>query len=157
MYICHENGKVIAFHEDEKVVDIYIETIYKYHKLKLGKKKIRKKKFKNLYINDDLYLVRYGETFVQSGYTLYLQLQSEQYIEDEKYARDILYRLLETRNVKGKKLKKIKSAISVLEDFIYDDESYIPTLKELENMKMDFAIKKASIPKGTKTNSAVPP
>ena len=138
MYICHNDGKIIAFHEDEDVVDMYIETIYKYHDIKLDKSKIRKKKLKNYQLDDDLYLVRYGETFVQSGYTIYLQLQSEQYIEDEKYARDVLYRILETRSVKGKKLKKIKSAIEILEDFIYEDESFIPELKELKRMKMDY-------------------
>lgn len=138
MFICHDNGKLIAFHEDEEVVDIYIETIYKYHDVRLSKKKIRKKKLKSIDLNDDLYLVRYGETFVQSGYTTYLQIQSDQYIEDEKYARDILYRLLETRSVKGKKLRRIKSAIKILEDFIYEDESYIPDLKELKRMKLDY-------------------
>ena len=32
-------------------------------------------------------------------------------IEDEKYARDVLYRILETRSVKGKKLKKINHLV----------------------------------------------
>ena len=139
MYIVHESEKIIAFHEDKCVVEMYTEAIYKYHKIKLDIRKLTKREkkssIKNLY---DLYLVRYGETYVQSGYLFYLQLSSDQYIEDEKYARDILYRLLESRNLKEKERRKIEKAVDVLEEKIYDDESYTPTLSELKRMKMDY-------------------
>lgn len=137
MYICHDAGKVIAFHEKKSVVEEYIEAIYYHHKFKLDIRKASKEENHNLTKNYDLYLVRYGETYVQSGYTVYLQIQSEQYVYDEKYARDVLYRLLE-RRVKGKKFKKLKAAVKVLEELIYEDESYTPSLKELEHLKLDY-------------------
>lgn len=138
MYICHDADKVIAYHEKKEVVETYVESIYHYHKFRLDIRKATKEEKNMLNKTYDLYLVRFGQTYVQSGYTGYLQIHTESYIEDEKFAKDILYRLLETRGLKGKQYKKVKGAVKVLEKLIYEDETYTPSLKELTNLKFDY-------------------
>lgn len=139
MYCAYNEDKnIIAFHDKKKPVEIYIENVYKYNKLVLDIGKINKKKSDVLENIGDLYLVRYGETFVQSGYLIYIQISSNQECEDNEFARDILYRILETRQLKEKKVKQISKAISILEDIIYDDESYTPSLDQLRQMKLSY-------------------
>ena len=87
---------------------------------------------------DDLYLIRYGDTYVQTGYLMYLEMSSEQFIEDDQYALDVLYRLLETSRLNKKQSKKIMDAIEILEDIVTENREYTPTISELNQLKSDY-------------------
>lgn len=139
MYAAFDDKEhVIAYHDRRKVVEAYIENVYKYNDIYLRLKKIRKRDMDILDGLDDLYLVVYGETYLQSGYVLYMDFVGDQICRDEQYAIDVLYRLLEIRNIKNRDRKKIVSAIEVLEDVLYDDNAYTPTLDELKTMKDQY-------------------
>lgn len=133
-----ENNNIIAFHDKKQVVEKYVANVYKVHNVTLNIGKIKKSSKWKLEGKDELYLVRYNEGYVQSGYLLYLELSSTQYIEDEEYAIDIIYRILETNRLTDKQEKRLRKAVEVMEELLVEDRSYVPTLKQLESMKMDY-------------------
>jgi hypothetical protein len=139
MYIvCTDSGDIVAFHDSKHVVKTYIKDVFEFNNIKLKYAKVPKEKVDLLDGLENLYLVRYGHTYVQSGYLLYIQIASGQETEDHIFAKDILYRLLEIKRLNKKDAHKIRKAIEVLEKLIYDDEHEIPTLDVLEAMKMHY-------------------
>ena len=139
MYCAYDQDKnIIAFHDKKHVVEKYIDSIYKLHKIQLNKGKIKKSSKYKLAGKDDLYLIRYGDTYVQSGYLLFVQISQDQILEDEQYALDILYRLLETTRLNEKQSKKIMKAIGVMEKLVHEDREYVPSFDQLKTMKSDY-------------------
>ena len=138
MYAAVDKDHVIALHDDIEVVEKYAGNIYKCHNVKLDIIKIKKKALSKITNKDDLYLVRYGRTYIQVGYLLYVQLMSDQIIEDNKYAKDILLRILEMSRLSSKEEKVISKAIDILDRTIFDDETYTPEYKELRRLKSDY-------------------
>lgn len=135
--VLDEKENIIAYHEKRKVVDTYVDNIYKCHEIILVTKKYKNK---DEIINQlpDLYLVRYADTYVQTGYFLYMQLLSDQPSYDHVYAKDVLLRILEISNLRKKEKKQIQGTLKILDEFIQEDKTYTPTLKELVSMKLDY-------------------
>ena len=130
------NPKLIAFHSDKLVAETYTYVMNSEHKHKYKVRKIKSKDFYKMYKNpDDLYLVRYGDNYVQVKYLDYLSMMSDQVIYDNKYAKDILLKVLEARDLSKREKKVLQKAILLLEDIIHDDESYVPDEKELNGIK----------------------
>ena len=135
-YDIEEN--IIAFHDSKKVVQKYIDTVFSIHKVGLKLGKIKKTSEWKISDKDDLYLVRFNDTYVQSGYLLYLELAEDSLIRDEETARDILSKIIEIGRVTDKETKKLEKAIEVIEDLLSEDRSYVPTLTQLKSMKLDY-------------------
>lgn len=135
-YDIEEN--IIAFHDSKKVVQKYIDTVFSIHKVELKLGKIKKTSEWKISDKDDLYLVRFNDTYVQSGYLLYLELAEDSLIKDEETARDILSKIIEIGRVTDKETKKLEKAIKVIEDLLSEDRSYVPTLTQLKSMKLDY-------------------
>lgn len=133
-----DDENIIAFHDSRKVVEKYIESIYNINKIQLKIGKIKKSSEYKLDGKDDLYLVRVNDTYVQSGYLVYMELVSQQLVEDEQYAKDILLRMLEVNRLSKKNAKKIEKAIEVIDELLYEDNHYVPSLPELKRIKMDY-------------------
>jgi len=134
-------GRIVAYHDSQSVVETYVQNVVKSHPeiepLKIIK--VKRKEVKRLDDYESLYLVRCGETYVQSGYIEYLNLSSSQFIYDERYARDVMLRVLEMGQIsEAKKVKRLKKAIKIMDELLYDSESYTPSLKELRTMEMDL-------------------
>ena len=138
MYVAYDGKDIIAFHEDKEVIEIYCDIIDTYHNIKLGIYKVKKKEAKKFKDFEDLYLVRYGETYIQQGYVDYMQFSSQQLNEDHVQARDILKRVLKTANLDKEESKSIKKTINILNDIIEDDSLYIPELSSLKRMKLEY-------------------
>ena len=85
-----------------------------------------------------MYLVRYGETYVQAGYLTYIQLAYGQATEDEKYAKDILLRILELNKISNKERKTLSKAVEILDRQIYSENQYTPSLNELKRLKSEY-------------------
>ena len=131
--------KLIAFHDDKDVVDTYVISIKHYHDIDLTICKIKKNAMYKLNGKEDLYLVRYGSTYVQSGYVKYIQLASTQILDDDKYVLDVLYRILELEDELTKKEGKIiYKAIQILERLVSKDKEYTPSYQELQRLKTDY-------------------
>lgn len=143
MYCAYDTdmGRIVAYHDSQSVVETYVQNVVKSHPeiepLKIIK--VKRKEVKRLDDYESLYLVRCGETYVQSGYIEYLNLSSSQFIYDERYARDVMLRVLEMGQIsEAKKVKRLKKAIKIMDELLYDSESYTPSLKELRTMEMDL-------------------
>lgn len=139
MFCAYDIGEnIIAFHDSKKVVQKYIDTVFSIHKVELKLGKIKKTSEWKILDKDDLYLVRFNDTYVQSGYLLYLELAEDSLIKDEETARDILSKIIEIGRVTDKETKKLEKAIKVIEDLLSEDRSYVPTLTQLKSMKLDY-------------------
>ena len=143
MYCAYDTdmGRIVAYHDSQSVVETYVQNVVRSHPeiepLKIIK--VKRKEVKRLDDYESLYLVRCGETYVQSGYIEYLNLSSSQFIYDERYARDVMLRVLEMGQIsEAKKVKRLKKAIKIMDELLYDSESYTPSLKELKTMEMDL-------------------
>ena len=144
MYCIYDtNKKIIAFHDDYDVVETYVDHIYKCHKgeefpnLRIGK--IKKKKLKKVIDIDNLYLVRYADTYVQSGYIEYLELISSQHIYDNQQCKDILLKILECNPLSDKERKSIEKTVEIIDRFLSEAKEFTPTLYDLKMCEIDYA------------------
>lgn len=137
MFCCvDESENIIAIHDDRKVIESYTESIYQVHKVNLKIAKIKKRvkeKVEDKY--SDLYLVRYGDAYVQSGYLIYLQLFSDQEMHDYIFAKEILMKILEISSLSKKENKQIESVIRILDHIITEKKEYTPSLSQLKKLK----------------------
>lgn len=135
----NDQDQIIAVHDNKRVIHLYIKRITMYHpEVVLFAVRIKKKLLNETPNLDDLYLVRYGKTYLQAGYLIYVKLVSEQITEDHKFARDILYRILEVATLTKKETKQIGSTIKTLSRIIDDEEQYTPSFSELQSLKMEY-------------------
>ena len=133
-----EKAHVIAIHDEIDVIEKYVKSVYRCHNVVLDFGKIKKSSLNKLEKYDDLYLIRYADTYVQSGYLQYVEFANSQFIEDDEYARDVLIRILEFSNLSKKESKKIKNAIKVINDILEEDREYTPSLDELKDLKLHY-------------------
>jgi hypothetical protein len=108
------------------------------HGIELKVGKVKEASESKLDGKDDLYLVKYNSSYIQSGYLIYTQINMDGFIEDEIAARDVLYRIIEVNKLTDKQIKRITRAIAILEDIIYKDTHFVPTLEQLKNMKYQY-------------------
>jgi len=143
MYVVFKSdvSNPIACHDELDVVTTYVDNIKKFHQ-EYGKDVyIKKIKYKHLgeYINcDDIenkYLVRYGETYIQTEFFNTLDYVARQ---DNKYVQDVLYRLLETEKFSKKDFKAISRVIEIFEEYIEEDKNYTPTVQECKQIGYDI-------------------
>ena len=132
------SGKIIAIHDEKNIVEEYNDRVYYYHKIHLDIIKVKKKSVKKISYLDELYLIRYGETYVQAGYLTYIQLAYGQATDDEKYAKDILLRILELNKMSNKERKVLTKAVEILDRQIYSENQYTPSLSELKRLKSEY-------------------
>lgn len=139
MYCAYDDDKnIIAIHDKKSIVEKYIENVYMSNRKLLTLGKIKKySKFK-IDKNDELYLVRYADTYIQVGYIDYIAYSSEQLIEDQNLAMDILYRLLEMERLDKKEIKTMKKAIAIMERITKENMEFTPSLSQLKELKMYY-------------------
>lgn len=128
--IINDKGKIIAFHNKRKIVELYLDSVEDNNNLSIVE--INNELDSSL---EDLHLVRYQNTYIQSGYLIYINLASDNIIEDEEYAKEILLRTIEIQNLTDKENKKLIKAIEVLDKIIHKDKKYTPSLNELKSIK----------------------
>ena len=138
MYVVfNDSFEVEAIHDEKRVVKKYVENVYNTSKKQLSIIKIKKKDVKKIKNKDDLYLVRYADTYIQSCYIDYLEICDTKIYEDERYALDILCRIIETRRLNKKDTKVLEKAVLILDRISDIDASYTPDEKQLREMKME--------------------
>ena len=142
MYCVYDTGNnMIAFHDELEVVEKYKEYVKRSNPnlpdLYVGK--IKKKKMKRIYNYENLYLVRYSDTYVQSGYLVYLEILSDQFIYDERYCKDILLRILECREITDKERKSIERTVKIVDRFLQESKEFTPSLDELKKFEADYS------------------
>ena len=137
--VMNDDGNIIAYHEDKEVVQTYIENLLKSNdneELNLSLVKIKNKIIEKNRRLDDLYLVRYGSTYIQTGYLIYLQIVSDDIANENIYIKDLLLRTLEVYKLSDKEAKTLTKAVKVIEKIIKRENCYTPTIEELNRYKM---------------------
>lgn len=134
----NSNNDLIAYHEDLDVVEKYVQNVKVSHPdtdLVIGK--ISDKFVRRKDPNHELYLERYSETYVQSGYLIYLEVNSSQHIYDMKYCKEIIIRTIDQwkDDMDEKDIKYLKKAAKVFDELLFDAESFTPTLSELRSIR----------------------
>ena len=132
------NGDLIAFHEEKNVIKKYIsdyqdsnkETLIPFH---IKKKKV--KKYSHLY--EDLYLIRYNGSYIQSKYMILKQIDVEPFLDDIQYAKDIIVRTIEFSNNK-KDRNTLWEAYNILNEEMEKVKRSTPTLDELKRRYVDI-------------------
>ena len=144
MYVVGDDkDKVIAFHDEKRVVKRYVENYnscndskLKYYKMK---KSIAKKELK---YKEDLYLVKYRSTYIQSGYYDYCRVAETDNLSELYETKDVLFKLLEVdfSMLDKKDIKHISGAINVINRLIEEEKKYTPNMRELKTLKDNIDI-----------------
>ena len=137
MYACVKDDEIIAFHDEYEVVERFTTSFSPNDDIKIIK--IKKKKEKHIRKNpsyDELYLVRYGDNYIPMNLFLISQEEDCEKNYDLKYCKDVLYRILETKQITSLKdfnaiSRVIKIITHLMEPSIYD----VNTLNELKMLK----------------------
>lgn len=131
-----ERQMPVAFHEEERVIKYYRKAYYFDNNIKLRLIRMKKKVAKKYDEFKDLYLVRYGRTFIQSKYLYVRQLDLDPLIEDLQISHDVIIRLIEVSNEKdGKQLSK---TLNIIDKNIDKLERGITPLDELKERDMFY-------------------
>lgn len=138
MYCAYDGKHVIAFHDEKRVVEVYCYLIEKYHHKKIDVCFIKDKKIKYMEDISELYLVQYGDSYIQAGYVQYLEFSKVQIDSDHIQARDNLLQILELYDLSKSDTKKINGAIEVITKIIQEDSEYIPELSYLKRIKLEY-------------------
>lgn len=132
--------KVIAIHYEKETCEKYCELIERFHNIKLPIGKIKKKKLKkHPELLDELFLVRYNDTYVQAGYVDVLEINSGEFLHDYKYAKEILIRVLKIEDTIDKSARKaIEKSILILDELYNENSEFVPMLSALQSDKMAY-------------------
>lgn len=134
----NSNNNLIAYHEDLDVVEEYVRNVKISHpEADLVVGKMSEEFVKRKDPDNELYLVRYSETYVQSGYLIYLEVNSGQYIYDMKYCKDIIIRTIDQwkYELNDKDIKCLKKATKILDEILFDAETFTPSMEDLRSIK----------------------
>lgn len=138
---CDETKRIVALHDDYEVIETYIRNVEASYensqKLHIGK--IKKKKIKKLIDSDNLYLIRYADTYIQSGYLTCMELLSSQSIHDNRLCKDVLLKILECHSINDKERKSIERTVKVIDRLLQEAKEYTPSLKDLQIYESDYA------------------
>ena len=139
MYIViDDDKKIVAFHDEKRVVKRYVENYNKMNDSELSYMKVKKSYAKKYLKNKgDLYLVKYRSTYIQSGFYDSMKISETDTLEELENTKDVLYRILELdyKSLSEKEVKHIRSTINILEERITDECEYIPTMSEMRHIK----------------------
>ena len=139
MYAVIDDDKIIAIHDEKRVVKTYIDRIKENCGKELVYGKLKKKHIKSTSDLYDLYLVKYGSTYVQSSYLEFVELADPQIIYDYQYAKDVILKMLEIDYLDQEDRKTLEKSVMIIENIIHNDEKYTPTIEELERLRDQYA------------------
>lgn len=134
IHIKNDKIEYVAFHDEKRVVEKYIDYCNKCNDLDLKLVKIKRKKAEKVYNFSNLYLIKYQDTYIQNGYTEYADICDV--IGDHQSCKDTLLAILETYNLSKKERKAFEKVILSIDDIISEDKKFTPSLdilKEAEN------------------------
>lgn len=141
MWVAYDMNKkeIVAFHDEKRVVKCYISNIEKNYKdISLSLLKLPNKKCRNLHNFDDLYLVRYADTYVQNRYYVYQEILTGGSIYENRLVKEILERSLGSYDFSKKELKTIIKTIKIFDKILADDISFVMSYEDLKKSEMDY-------------------
>lgn len=141
MWAAYDNNKkeIIAFHDEKRVVKCYIFNIEKnYQDISLSLIKLPNKKCRKLSNFDDLYLVRYHDTYVQNRYYVYQEILTGNSIYENRLVKEILERSLGNYSFSKKEIKTIIKTIEIIDKILSDDITFTMSYSDLKKSEVDY-------------------
>ena len=135
MYAVYDGNKLIAYHDEKRVVKQYCESINQIKHKQVYYVKIPKRIWMKKWYDPDLYLIRFGKTFIQSGYAECIETDYNLNLSELYLTKDILMKVGELYHISPKEMKSITKSIVILEKIIHQEETLVPTLEELKQIK----------------------
>lgn len=140
MYCVLENGVVIAIHNKKEVIKEYCDRLKESHPEKdlyyaKIKRKVKMEKSKKY---EELYLVPYMDTFVQSGYIKYLEMSGPDVFHLYRETQNLLLDIMENNHLSRKERMAYEKVILSLEKIRKKDMKYTPAIEELERLKEQY-------------------
>lgn len=128
--------KLIAIHDDEEIAERFVSQQQDHTSFTIVKIKNKQmKKIRKVVDVEELYLVRYGNEYVPFEYYATLKAETKQSVEDHQYCIDILYRILEERELTKKESRAVLDTISIIMDMTEEPSGLsvdaLRSLKEL--------------------------
>jgi len=140
MYIIFDElNNIVGCHDELMVTEEYQSSL-KYHhgintRIKYMKDKKAVKKF-----GDSIYefeLTAYKESYIPYKYIDYVEYAAHD-MRNIQYCKDVLISLYDDKSLSKRECKNIKKVIFLLDDIMADANSYTPSPKELNNLKMQY-------------------
>lgn len=130
LYGAIDNKRLIAVHTEKEVIKKFKTDYDRCNNKNLTICKLSKKeKMKDIKVSD-LYLIRYGDTYIQQRFLYIMELDDEQLAYDLRYAHDILNRIM--TNIKDdKKMKSLIKADFIILEQLEELNEYVPNIEEL--------------------------
>ena len=136
IHIKNDKIEYVAFHDEKRVVEKYIDYCNKYNDLDLKLVRIKRKKAEKVYNFSNLYLIKYQDTYIQNGYSEYADICDV--IGDHQSCKDTLLAILETYNLTKKERKAFEKVIVSIDDIISEDKKFTPSLDMLKEAENDI-------------------
>ena len=130
------NDKIIAYHDDKKVIKRYIKKLIDTYGTDKDDYKIDK--VSNNKYDENLYLVRHNDSYIQIKYYETMHLLEDGIIDDEVFARDILNRILETEDLSKSERKSLLKSIIILNDIIDSHKSEVLDIDDCDKLYTQF-------------------
>ena len=130
------NDKIIAYHDDKKVIKRYIKKLIDTYGTDKDDYKIDK--VSNNKYDENLYLVRHNDSYIQIKYYETMHLLEDGIIDDEVFARDILNRILETEDLSKSERKSLLKSIIILNDIIDNHKSEVLDIDDCDKLYSQF-------------------
>lgn len=127
--------KNIAYHFEKRVVRKYKDNYEKNNPDTLIIKKIKCKELPQEY--DELYLVKYGNDYLQSKYLEVMEVDESVTIDDYFYAHDVIMKLCYDLSYNKKKIKKLLKADSIILQEVKKSNPYCYDMRSLEERKRE--------------------
>ena len=154
LYVVYSNkkGKIIAYHKDKEVCEMYINGLDDDDDYLIMKVKKEDIVDTDIVLSDDDYLVRYKDNYVQKKYLEYVDIMTDEFFYDGRITIDTLYKMCLDENLSKKERKILKKAKKIIDEAYQFERMksysadmlesvkefyrpYIENIKEIENDK----------------------
>lgn len=134
VYGVFDGKHLVAYHEEKRAAMNYVIGVWNSsYKIK----KLHKQKLKTIPDYEDLYLVRFGRTFIQVGYLSYAEEDQKRILNELYFVKDILRKYVETEYLTDDKERQLSllDTIDMLDEQIELEEFSVDPPEVLEEIK----------------------
>lgn len=135
--LCTKDGDAVAFHKEKRIIQKFKMDYEISNNTELDLFVIKGKNINKYPDYSDLYLVKYGESYVQTKYFYIANIEYGQIIYDYNYAKDVLNHIIEfTKD--NKKEKHLMKAVEIIEGELRNIQSNISSIELLDELDNEY-------------------
>ena len=134
------SSKIIGYHESKRVCEKYLNQLVDSHEFDNSDLKIisfKGKVLKTITAYYDLYLVRYGNGYIQSKFMDLVEYDYKTSIQELMFAKEIIMKYLEFSDASDSTKKHAMKTYQFLDKIQEDIKNDIPSLNTLTQMEIE--------------------